>query len=484
MQSALRRALLLCSLLTFHGSLVALQADSPEQTQKQGRPNIVLMVLDEWGYYETSHQGHKDLLTPHIDQFAQDGMRLTQFLAGAPLCGPTRATLMLGQHSGHTSMRSNGGYAPIRADNTTVATLLNRAGYATAGFGKWGIGGRGTSGVPTDHGFDLFYGYYDQRHAHTYYPKYLIRNGEEVPQAGNTGDFYAGDTHAQLEIHGAAMDWLGKQDAEQPFFLYLPYTVPHGLWGFPEDDPSWALFRDKPWTAGQRTDRDARVYAAMMHLVDRQLGELRSQLEEQGLADNTIILLSGDNGGQDYFKTDERPRGFFGPNVDPISGQQWRGQKGQLYEGGLRIPAYAVWPGQIAAGSSSDHLGYFPDLMPTFCELSGASLPAMTDGISILPTLLGKGKQAEHGYLYWENGGQRAVRSGDWKAVRPRQNVAWQLFNLASDPSETTDLANEQAELLALMINMATEAHRPERRGEIYDRDLAQRDHTVPVNHE
>lgn len=453
------------------------------QAESLARPNIVLMVLDEWGYYETSHQGHKDLLTPNIDQLARDGMRLTRFLAGAPLCGPTRATLMLGQHTGHTSMRSNVGYAPIRGDDTTVATLLRESGYATAGFGKWGIGGRGTSGEPTDHGFDLFFGYYDQRHAHTYYPKYLIRNGEEVPQAGNTGDFYEGKTHAQLEIHRTAMDWLGKQNADRPFFLYLPYTVPHGLWGFPEDNPSWALFRDKPWTAGQRTDRDARVYAAMMHLVDRQLGELRAQLKAQGLADNTIIFLCGDNGGQDYFKTDERPRGFFGPNVDPVSGQQWRGQKGQLWEGGLRVPAYAVWPGRIKAGSQSEHLGYFPDFMPTLCELAGARLPAMTDGISILPTLTGQGKQREHGYLYWENRGQRAVRCADWKAIRPRQDVAWQLYDLASDPSETKDLSSQHPEVLAMMIRMATEAHRPERKGQVRNRELAERDHTVPVNH-
>jgi len=447
------------------------------------RPNVVLIVLDEWGYYETSHQGHPELLTPNIDRFAADGMHMTQMMAGAPLCGPTRATIMLGQHTGHTSMRSNDGYAPIRADDVTLATLLQEAGYATAGFGKWGIGGRGTSGEPTDHGFDLFYGYYDQRHAHTYYPTYLIRNGEEVPQPGNTGDFYEGDSHAQLVLHEAAMEWLGRQGKDQPFFLYLPYTVPHGLWGFPEDDPSWELFRDQPWTAGQQTDSDARVYAAMMHLVDRQVAELRARLGGLGLAEDTLILLTGDNGGQDYFPIEGRPRGFFAPNVEPTTGQAWRGQKGQLYEGGLRIPAYAVWPGHIEPGSSSDHLGYFPDLMPTFSELAGARLPAMTDGISFVPTLTGEGEQGEHDYLYWESGEQRAVRRSGWKAVRPGGDAAWQLYDLAEDPSETDDLADDHPGVLALLQTMAEEAHRPERRGEIYDEALARRDHTVPVNH-
>lgn len=439
------------------------------------RPNIIYMMLDEWGYFESGHMGSVDLITPNIDQFAAEGMRFTNAYAGAPVCGPTRCSLLTGLHSGHMSMRANNGFAPIRADEPTLASMLKPLGYATGGFGKWGIGGRGTSGVPEKHGFDVFFGYYDQVHAHTFYPRYLIRNSEEVPLPGNDGmSFYEGETHAQDVIFNESIQFI-KDHQKDPFFCYLPWTPPHGLWGIDEDNLSWHLFKDKPWTAGQRTERDARVYAAFMHLVDRQLGEIISLLKELSLDDKTIIFLCGDNGGQDYFKTEERPHGFFGPNYNPETKERFRAGKGSLYEGGLKVPYYVRWPGNVDAGSVSDHLLYYPDVMPTLAAISNAECPK-TDGLSFLPTLTGKGGQEQHNYLYWEYRGQTAVREGSWKAYRKGQGD-WELYDLSKDVEELDDAAADYPEVINRLIGLAEDAHEPIRPGEIYDSALTEKDH-------
>lgn len=447
----------------------------PQGRSEAPPPNIIYLMLDEWGYFESGHMGHAELLTPNIDQFAAEGMRFTNAYAGAPVCGPTRCVLLTGLHSGHTSMRSNNGFAPIRADEPTLASMLKPLGYATGGFGKWGIGGRDTSGVPEKHGFDTFFGYYDQVHAHTFYPSYLIRNSEEVPLPGNPSEsFYEGDTHAQTEIFKESLRFL-KANKDKPFFCYLPWTPPHGLWGIDEDDPSWQLFKDKPWKAGQRTDRDARVYAAFMHMVDRQLGELMKVLKELELDEKTLIFLCGDNGGQAYFQTDERPHGFFGPNLNPATGERFRAGKGSLYEGGLKVPYLVRWPGKIAAGSVSDHLFYYPDVMPTLAEATGATCPH-SDGISILPTLTGNtGKQARHDHLYWEYAGQTAVRQGNWKAYRSKRGD-WELYDLNKDIEEKHNLAANHPDQLKRLIALAQAAHTPLRPGEIYDRRLIDKD--------
>jgi arylsulfatase A-like enzyme len=438
------------------------------------KPNIIYLMLDEWGYFESGHMGNPDLITPNIDRFASEGMRFTNAYAGAPVCGPTRCVLLTGLHSGHTSMRANSGSAPIRANETTLTNMLKTQGYATGGFGKWGIGGRGTSGVPEKHGFDEFFGYYDQVHAHTFYPQYLIRNSEEVPLEGNTGKtFYEGKTHAQTEIFKESVKFIKKKH-DKPFFCYLPWTPPHGLWGIDMDDPSWQLFKDKPWIAGQRTDRDARVYAAFMHMVDRQLGEIMTLLKELKIDDNTIIFLCGDNGGQAYFKTPDRPHGFFGPNFNRKTGKRYRAGKGSLYEGGLKVPFLVRWPAKIKAGSVTDHLCYFPDIMPTLAGLSGAKSPK-TDGLSLLPTLTGEGEQKQHDHLYWEYLGQTAVRMKNWKAYKAKKG-GWQLFDLYKDIEENEDLAKEKPEILEQLVALAVSSHQPIKPGKIYRRDLIEKD--------
>ncbi len=459
-----------CTLLAVVSALVLVSSVSA----KEKKPNIIYLMLDEWGYFESGHMGSKDLITPNIDQFAKDGMRFTNAYAGAPVCGPTRCVLLTGLHSGHTSMRSNNGFAPIRKEEQTLASMLKKEGYATGGFGKWGIGGRGTSGVPEKHGFDEFFGYYDQVHAHTFYPKYLIRNSKEVPLEGNEGtSFYEGKTHAQDEIFKESMKFIRK-NREKPFFCYLPWTPPHGLWGIDQDDPSWKLFKDKPWTAGQRTKNDAKVYAAFMHMIDRQIGEIIATLKEMDLDQETIFFLCGDNGGQAYFSTKGRPHGFFGPNLNPETGERYKAGKGSLYEGGLKIPFLVRWPGMIKESVEADHLCYFPDIMPTLAELGGATCPK-TDGLSLMPTLMGEPGQKNHEYLYWEYVGQTAVRMKNWKAYKGKKGD-WQLYDLSKEVEEKENLAKEHPEVLKKLVGFAEAAHEPIRPGEIYDRELIDKD--------
>lgn len=436
------------------------------------RPNIVYVVSDELGYYEPGFMGGRNIQTPHLDRLAAEGIVFRNMLAGSSVCAPTRCCLLTGKHSGHTSVRTNGGGTPLRAEEETIASLLKRQGYATGGFGKWGCGGRDSTGVPEKHGFDVFFGYYDQVHAHTYYPPYLIKNSEEAPLAGNQGGS-AGQSYSHYAIHEAAMNFIREHRAE-PFFAYLPYTPPHGNFDIPNSDPAWALYKDKPWP------EPARRYAAMVSLVDRQVGEVLTLLKELGIDQNTLVLFSGDNGANDYFKSPEHPRGIHGGNRHPTTGVEFRGTKGTLYEGGLRVPFVARWPGKIAPGCVSQHLGYFPDVLPTLAEIAGARAPDDIDGISILPELVGEAaagrKQPQHDYLYWEINGWTAIRQGNWRAVRPRPNAAWELYDVSADPSESHDLAAAKPEILEKLVALAAKAHEPVREGAFTSTDRHQRD--------
>ncbi len=436
------------------------------------RPNIVYIVADELGYFEPGYSGNPHLLTPNIDRLAAEGVRFTQGLAGSAVCAPTRACLLTGKHSGHTSVRLNGGGTPLRAGEATIASMLKPLGYATGGFGKWGVGGRGSTGVPERQGFDVFFGYYDQVHAHTYYPPYLIRNSAEVPLPGNRGNS-EGTTYAQYVIFDEAVRFI-RESRDRPFLAYLPFTPPHGNFDIPDSDPSWALFRDRPWP------EPARRYAAMVHLLDRQVGQILALLRELGLEQNTLVLFSGDNGGADYFVSPEFPRGVHGANKDPRTGTEFRGKKGQLYEGGLRVPVVARWPGRIAPGRVSNHLWYFPDILPTIAELCGAPLPPDIDGLSLVPELLGAAAagrpQAQHKYLYWEFVGQVAVREGNWKAIQPKAGAPWELYDLARDVSERNDLAARHPDVLARLQGHAGQAHTPVVEGTFTSTELHERD--------
>ncbi|MFO1483806.1 MAG: sulfatase-like hydrolase/transferase [Verrucomicrobiaceae bacterium] len=433
------------------------------------KPNVIYLMDDELGYFEPAFMGGKNIQTPNLDRIAAEGMRFNNLLAGSSVCAPTRCCFLTGKHSGHTSVRANGGGTPMRADEQTVASILKPLGYATGGFGKWGNGGRDSTGVPENHGFDTFFGYYDQVHAHSQYPPYLIQNSEEVPLKGNK-DGRTGETYAQYAIHDAAMKFI-RDHAKEPFFAYLPYTPPHGNFQIPDSDPAWALYKDKPWP------EDARRYAAMVTMIDREVGEIVALLKELGIDDNTLFLFSGDNGANDYFKSKDFPRGVHSGNKDPKTGVEYRGTKGTLYEGGLRIPFIARWPGKIAPGSVTDFLGYFPDLLPTIAEVTGASAPADIDGVSFLPTLLGKNsEQKQHDYLYWEIGNWTAIRQGTWRAVRSKPNASWELYDLASDPGESKDLAAAKPDVLAKLVALAEKAYEPVREGSFSRTDRHERD--------
>ena len=315
------------------------------------------------------------------------------------------------------------------------------------------------------HGFDVFYGYYNQVHAHGYFPTYLIRNSEREYLPGNTGDRYTGQTYSHTRIFEETKKFI-VDHKDRPFFCYCPWTPPHGYWGIPSSEPAWQNYKDKPWTAGQQTQNDAKVYAAMLEMVDRQVGDLLAMLKEYGLDENTIVVFSGDNGGQRYFGN------FFKPNTCPITGDNFRGQKGDLYEGGLRVPYIVRWPGKIKPNAVTDHLCYFADVMPTLAEFAGVKPADNIDGISFAPTLLGESAagrpQQQHQYLYWEAGDKRAVRMGHWKAVyAPHNNDGnyyWALFDLSAHIEElnTYDVSNVSRENEAVLEQMkayAEQAH-------------------------
>ena len=441
----------------------------------ENSPNIVYIMSDELAYFELGHMGNPYIKTPRIDQMAREGMRFTNALAGSPVCAPLRCNLMTGKHSGHASVRANDGGTPLREGEETIASMLKQKGYATGGFGKWGCGGRDSTGVPEKHGFDVFFGYYDQVHAHSFYTPYLIRNSEEVVLEGNVGG-RTGKTYSEYPIHAAALQFI-RDNKERPFLCYMPITPPHGMYDIPADDPAWELYKNEAWMRDPTISQDTKNYAAMVSMVDREVGNVLDLLRELGLEENTIVFFTGDNGGQDRFKSKEHPRGFFGPNVNPETGVEFRGGKGNLYEGGLKIPFLVRWPGVVAANTVRDLVFYQPDIMATIADITNTKAPEDTDGISIAPTLLGAdGSQELHEMMYWEYGNQTAVRYGKWKAIQPgkpkgsKQNQPWELYDLSRDVSESTSVADSHSDVLEKMKAFADDSHDPVEAGTYYDK--------------
>lgn len=437
-------------------------------------PNIVYIMSDELAYYELSHMGNPFIKTPRIDQMAAEGLRFTNAYAASPVCAPLRGCLMTGKHSGHASVRANDGGTPLRADEETIASMLKQKAYATGGFGKWGAGGRDSTGVPENHGFDTFFGYYDQVHAHSFYPPYLIHNSEEVPLKGNQGG-RTGETYSHYEIMEKGLAFM-REHREKPFFAYFPITPPHGMFDIPADDPAWEAYRDDAWIQDPSIAQDVKNYAAMVTMVDRNVGTILDLVRDLDLEENTIVFFTGDNGGQDRFRSKEHPRGYFGPNVHPKTGVAFRGGKGNLFEGGLKIPFLVRWPGKIAPGRVSDFLFSQVDMMATLADISGTQAPKDTDGLSILPEILGQhDAQRAHEMLYWEFGRQTAVRFGKWKAIRTlakqQTDGPWELYDLENDVSETTSVAEQHPDILAKIQAFAKASHEPVRPGIYHDAD-------------
>ncbi|MBI5688183.1 MAG: arylsulfatase [Verrucomicrobia bacterium] len=441
---------------------IILAAWTPSQAANAPKPNIIFILADDLGYGDLGCYGQKKIQTPCLDRMAADGMRFTQFYAGSTVCAPSRSVLMTGQHTGHCWVRGNAGKNNaqgqiLRAQDVTVAKVLRDAGYATALIGKWGLGEPGSSGIPTKQDFDYFFGYLSQFHAHNYYPAFLWRGEERVPlknevPPGNVGYGYAefGQGWATKRVEYShdlfaadALKWV-ERNRGQPFFLYLAVTTPHANnegtrgTGNGQEVPDHGIYKDKDWTDQNKGQ------AAMITRMDADIGRLLAKLKQLGLDERTLVLFSSDNGPHKEGGNDPE---FFDAN-GPL-----RGMKRDLYDGGIRVPFIARWPGRIKAGVVSNHVGYFGDFMATAAELAGAEPPPTLDSISFAPTLLGRPeRQKRHDYLYWEfheRGFAQAVRLGDWKAIRFGTKKPVELYNIKNDPGEERDVAAQNPEVVA-----------------------------------
>ncbi|MBO9620333.1 MAG: arylsulfatase [Niabella sp.] len=438
--------------------------------QVQSRPNIVLILADDLGYGDAGVYGQQKIKTPNIDALAKEGLRFTRFYCGTAVCAPSRSSLLTGQHTGHTPIRGNIGVKPegqwpLPDSAITIAKLLKSAGYSTGCFGKWGLGYIGTTGDPNKQGFDQFYGYNCQTLAHDYFPDHLWNNAQRVTLT-NTLDEQT--VYSAQLIHEQALQFI-RQHRQEPFFLLLAYTLPHAALQLPKDDSLYnyykKVFDEKPVTVpdhwnGKGYQPQAyphAAYAAMVGKLDVYVGQVKRQLKALGLDKNTIVLFASDNGPH---KEGGNEPDFFNSNGG------LRGIKRDLYEGGVRTPFIAWWPGTIKAGTQSSQVGAFWDLMPTFAALAGVAAPVKSDGISILPTLLGKGTQQQHDHLYWEfheQGGKQAVLLKHWKGVRlnvsANKNALIELCDLEKDPAETKNIAAQHPEIVKEMDRIMKQDH-------------------------
>jgi arylsulfatase A-like enzyme len=446
-----------------------------EKPDKQQKPNIVFILADDLGYGDLSCYGQQHFQTPNLDKMAAGGMRFTQHYSGTTVCAPSRSSLMTGQHTGHTPIRGNKewkpeGQWPMKAEAITVAEILKQAGYVTGAFGKWGLGFVGTEGDPNQQGFVEFYGYNCQRLAHNYYPGHLWDNSKKVEIPENSGE--KSGVYAPELIHLRALQFI-ERNKDKPFFLFYPNIIPHAELLLPEENLAEYRGKFQPEKAFKGTepgDENFReggygtqpeshsAFAAMVTLLDKQVGEILAKLKELGLEKNTLVIFSSDNGPHQEGGADPD---YFDSN-GPL-----KGYKRDLYEGGMRVPMIAFWEGKIVAGSTSDHISAFWDFLPTAAEIAGVQTSENTDGISYLPTLLGK-EQKQHDHLYWEFHelkGRQAVRKGDWKLVRYNVfepgNTTTELYNLKTDIGEQNNVAEKHPEvvneLLELMKTARTE---------------------------
>ncbi|MCL3781137.1 DUF4976 domain-containing protein [Prolixibacteraceae bacterium JC049] len=463
--------------LIFAGAAFMALTFSAEATakKKSKQPNIIYILADDLGYGDLSCYGQKRFQTPNIDRLANEGIKFTQHYAGCTVCAPSRATIMTGLHTGHAPVRGNRewkpeGQYPIKDQVYTVAELLKEAGYATGAFGKWGLGYPGSEGDPNKQGFDEFYGFNCQRLGHNYYPYHLWHNQEKVMLKGNEGRNT--NEYAPELIHDAAMQFM-EDNKDKPFFMYYPSIIPHAELVAPErymKKYRGKLLPEKKYKGtdsgphyklgGYASQEEGHAaFAAMISILDEQVGDIIAKLKELGIAENTVVIFTSDNGP--HLEGGADPRYF-------DSNGKYRGFKRDLYEGGVRVPMLAWWPGKIKGGTTSEHISAFWDVMPTFAQLAGEKAPKNIDGISFVPTLTNKGKQKKHDHLYWEFHSHRyqrqAIRKGDWKAVRVKMKTndePIELYNLAIDPEEKHNVANENPKVIAQMKKLFDESHTP-----------------------
>lgn len=439
------------------------------------RPNLVFILADDLGYGHLGCYGQTKIRTPNLDRMAAEGMRYTQAYAGCTVCAPSRSTLMTGLHTGHTPIRSNTGGVPLLPDEVTVAELLQKAGYRTGIFGKWGLGDAGTTGVPNKKGFDEFFGYLHQLHAHFYYTHFLWRNDKKVFLA-NRHDWRREYTHDL--IAGAALEFVRKNRGN-PFFLYLPFTVPHAELLAPEDSMAEydGKFPETPFTSAPRfhyapNPKPKAALAGMVTRMDRSVGQLFSLLAELSLDRNTAVFFASDNGPDSLNGND--------PDFFRAAGP-FRGYKTEMYEGGIRVPLIARWPSRIPAGAVNEQVCAFWDFLPTAAELAGIEAPKGLDGRSMVSHLTSGKSQPRKDGLYWEMGDgagiKQAARLGDWKAVRPKAGAPVELYDLKADPGEKRNLVAERPDVARNMEDLMASAHRPPRPQASYPPDDGRRYH-------
>ena len=443
-------------------TLVACQNQTKTQEQPNKKPNIIYILADDLGYGDLSFTGQQKFKTPNIDQLAKDGMFFTQHYSGSTVCAPSRSALMTGQHTGHTFIRGNKpifpeGQYPLLSSAVTVSKILKSSGYVTGAFGKWGLGNPGSTGDPNNQGFDEFYGYNCQRIAHNYYPYHLWHNQTKETLQGNSER--KTETYAPEIIHQKALSFL-EENKDNTFFMFYPSVIPHAEMFAPEK--YMAKYRGKflpeknfdgvddgemykMGSYGSQSEGHA-AFAAMVDLLDQQVGEIRQKIENLGIAENTIIIFSSDNGPHQEAGADPE---YFNSNGT------FKGIKRDLYEGGIRVPMIAYWPTKIKPNTTSAHVSAFWDFLPTACDIAQVELPKNIDGISFLPELMGE-KQELHDHLYWEfyeRGGRQAVRLGNWKGIRLKMSnnskAPLELYDLAQDVGEQNNIANNHPEIVA-----------------------------------
>ncbi len=471
----------------------------------QQKPNIIYILADDLGYAELGCYGQEKIETPNIDALAAGGIRFTQHYSGAPVCAPSRCVLLTGKHLGHAQIRGNDEWAergdvwnfeamandpnlegqrPLKPGTQTIGTLLQKAGYKTGIVGKWGLGAPLTEGIPNKQGFDFFYGYNCQRQAHTYFPVHLWKNTDKVPLNNKLvpphtklhadADPYNLDSYSNYWLSDYTPELMQnevvqfiKENKDQPFFMYYASPIPHAPLQAPKRWVDYYVQKfgdEKPYT-GERGYFPHRYphacYAAMISYFDEQVGQIVATLKELGLFENTLIIFSSDNSATFNGGTDSP---WFDSSKPFKSEAGWG--KGNVTEGGIRVPMIAHWPGKIKSGTSSDHLSAFYDVLPTLCEIAEIEPIESTDGISFLPTLLGKDTQPKHEYLYWEfpeSGGQQAVRMGNWKGIRKnikQDSLRLQLYNLEKDIQEKSDVSAQNPEIVKTIEAIFKKEHK------------------------
>ncbi len=442
----LRAVCAMLLLMAMHAQAHATQAD---------KPNILFFIVDDMGMTDPGAYGGSTIATPNIDRLAAEGMRFLRAYSGCSVCAPARSTLMTGYHMGRGSVRGNSGGIPLLDSDVTIAEVLQSAGYVSGGFGKWGIGDLDTPGVPERQGFSQFFGYYHQVHAHYYFPEYLIDSGRKVPLP-NTGFYQKHRSSGPIDTKTPQtqsdyafapyrivdqMHAFIRDHKDQPFFCYVPMNIPHSRYEIPYTDPAWLAYKDKPWTTNEK------VYAAFCSLADRQIGETLALLDEPGSGENTLVVFCSDNGGAFHPKLSSRASACADTKVLSM-------KAASESPSSLAGPTTSQ-PGRPATGSSISRISCRPSPSSTGTQ---TAVPADIDGVSFAPELLGKTVGRGERYLYWEWNGQhffdeykpirQAVRKGDWKLVRHELNGTWELFDLATDPKESKDLAGTHPKLV------------------------------------